>query len=516
MIYLHVPFCGGFCTYCDFYSEVVPSPLRERMFREYADAVCSEIGARREEILTNRLADSSADTLYIGGGTPSVLPLSVLRRITATLLSPPLLRSCPPGGMFPKPSASGPCASSRRIAPLSGAPADAGLIASELQTADSTAFWTEVKERKPLSPGRCMRDETVSGFREFTIEVNPEDIVERGSEYVRGLLQLGANRISMGVQSFDDGILRWMNRRHDAARAVRAYDLLRSTAAECRKPLSVSIDLIFGIAGLSDAVWEDSIAKALTLGAAAGFPPPEHISAYQLSIEEGSALGRLAAGGRYTEASEENCRRQYDMLCSRLTAAGYRHYEISNFALPGREAIHNSAYWRRIPYVGLGPGAHSLRFETDSGAHSSRFGTGPDGSRREIRSWNSRTLPRRLPDGELQTYSSTQEVLTAEDIRVERLMLGLRTAEGLPREDLLTLADPATVERLLAEGALEPIDSDAPVPPGPCGTCPPGRTDPPGPGGTSPRKPAGSVLASRIHIPESRLFTADEILRELV
>ncbi len=463
------------------------------MFREYADAVCSEIGARREEILTNRLADPSADTLYIGGGTPSLLPLDVLSRIVSEMTR--LVDDCEGLATYDQ--------------------SNVGRHQPARRKEERCDDWRR-RAPKPKALGTCPPGgscEAAGGekierdreFAEFTIEVNPEDIVEKGSEYVRGLLALGVNRISMGVQSFDDGILRWMNRRHDAARAVRAYDLLRSTAAECRKPLSVSIDLIFGIAGLSDAVWEDSIAKALTLGAVAGFPPPEHISAYQLSIEEGSALGRLAAEGRYAETSEEDCRRQYDMLCSRLAAAGYRHYEISNFALPGHEAIHNSAYWRRIPYVGLGPGAHSLR-----------FGTGHDGSRREIRSWNSRTLPRRLPNGEMQTYSSTQEVLTAEDIRVERLMLGLRMAEGLPRKDLLTLADPATVERLLSEGALEPIDSDAPVPPGPCGTCPPGRTDPPGPGGTSPHKPAGSALASRIHIPESRLFTADEILRELV
>lgn len=419
---------------------------RERLFEDYADAVLAEIGTRREEIQLNRSADPAADTLYIGGGTPSVLPLSDLRRIAAALLSLP--------------------------------------AAWEYKGRHKPARWKEERSddgrRRALKPqalgicppaGSC---EAAEGekidreFTEFTVEVNPEDLVEKGSEYVRGLLELGVNRISMGVQSFDDGLLRWMNRRHNAAGAVRAYEMLRETAAECRKPLSISIDLIFGISGLTDDGWNDTLSQALALGRTAGFPPPEHISAYQLSIEADSALGRMAAEGRYSEASEDDCRRQYDLLCRRLTEAGYRHYEISNFALSGHEAVHNSAYWRRVPYVGLGPGAHSFSVETDAA-----------GQTREVRSWNDQTLPRRLPDGRLQTYSKKAERLSAEDIRIERLMLGLRTDRGLPQEELGSLADRAAIDRLLAEGALVQTDG-------------------------------------RIHIPENRFFTSDEILRELV
>lgn len=284
-------------------------------------------------------------------------------------------------------------------------------------------------------------------FDEFTVEVNPEDIVEKGREYVRGLLALGVNRISMGIQSFDDGILRWMNRRHSAAGAVEAFRILRRCGVR-----NISVDLIFGLSQLADDVWKDTIERALELA-------PEHISAYQLSIEEGSALAKLVADGRYIEASDEQCRHQYDVLCQTLRQAGYHHYEISNFARPGFEAVHNSAYWSRVPYIGLGPGAHSL--------------TG------DIRSWNSQELPHRSTDGSPATYSRTSETLSPEDIRVERIMLSLRTDKGLEAAELYSLTDRAVINSLLSEGALE--------------------------------KQGGSI-----RIPESRLFTSDEIIRELI
>ena len=384
MIYLHVPFCGSFCTYCDFYSEICRGG---RAFNEYADAVLKEVNDRREEICMNMSAHGAVNTLYIGGGTPSVLPLDVLRRIVDALLS-----------------------------------------SGSLRRGENT-----VGAQSP--------------FEEFTVEVNPEDIVEKGGEYVRGLLETGVDRVSMGIQSFDDGILRWMNRRHSAAGAVEAFRILRRCGVR-----NISVDLIFGLSQLADDVWKDTIERALELD-------PEHISAYQLSIEEGSALAKLVADGRYVEASDEQCRHQYDVLCQTLRQAGYHHYEISNFARPGFEAVHNSAYWSRVPYIGLGPGAHSL--------------TG------DIRSWNSQELPHRSTDGSPATYSRTSETLSPENIRVERIMLSLRTDKGLEAAELYSLADRAVINSLLSEGALE--------------------------------KQGGSI-----RIPESRLFTSDEILRELI
>lgn len=415
MIYLHVPFCGSFCTYCDFYSEICRS---RQASNEYADAVIAEIRDRRKELEMNMSAQDAVNTLYIGGGTPSVLPLDVLSRIVGAV------------------------SQTERLS----------LVTEPVEVTTPTEL-----------------------FDEFTVEVNPEDIVEKGREYVRGLLALGVNRISMGIQSFNDDILRWMNRRHDAGNAVKAFHILRESGVR-----NISIDLIFGISQLTDETWKDTIEKALELS-------PEHISAYQLSIEEGSALSKMVADGRYVEASEEQCRRQYDILCRCLGRSSYHHYEISNFAKPGFEAIHNSAYWRRAPYIGLGPGAHSL--------------TG------NVRSWNSPELPHRQqdetsscnpdrisscnpdstscqtssrnPSGKLATYSRNFETLSPEDIRVERIMLSLRTDKGLEAAELYSLAGRTVINSLLSEGALE--------------------------------KQGGSI-----RIPESRLFTSDEIIRELI
>ncbi len=385
MVYLHVPFCRSFCTYCGFYSETCSKSRQSELFNEYADAVLTEAEERKEEIRSNPLR-----TLYIGGGTPSVLPLDVLSRVVQGI---------------------------RRV-----------------------------QGDTPL--------------REFTIEVNPEDIVEKGDEYVAGLLDLGITRISMGIQSFDDGILKWMNRRHSAAGAVSAYSLIRRTALRSGRDIDLSIDLIFGLPQIEPQAWEETLDKALALGRDEGLRGPDHISAYQLSVEEGSALEELIGRGECAEASDEDCSRQYRTLCRKLREGGYNHYEISNFAIPGKEAVHNSAYWNRTPYVGLGPGAHSLTIRDDG---------------QQVRSWNTQVLPARG-----KTYSREMEVLSDEDIRVERIMLGLRTSAGLPADELYLLAGKDALEKQTAAGCLTI-----------------------GPDG-------------RARIPEERFFISDEIIGSLV
>ncbi len=419
MVYLHVPFCESFCTYCGFFS-VVPGQNKRTCFEEYADSICDEIASRRDEIA----ATSSVNTLYIGGGTPSVLPLDVLSRILASLYSfEGSFRMQPEGAVPPNP----PRSALRPVSPAASHP----------------FMWPRAATGSAGTPLRdCM--ENNPSWEEFTIEVNPEDIVEKGEDYVRGLMELGVNRVSMGIQSFDDGILRWMNRRHTASGAEEAFRILRHCGVD-----NISVDLIFGLSLLDDATWTATIEKTLSLG-------PEHISAYQLSIEEDSALEKLIEKGKYVEASEEQCRRQYDILCEKLREAGYHHYEISNFAIPGREAVHNSAYWRRVPYVGLGPGAHSL-------------------SPKGVRSWNSCSVSR---------YSREEEILSPEDIRIERIMLPLRTDAGLPEVELRSLAGDEPVDRLLSEGALVPCHSE--------------RSE------------------ESIRIPEDHFFTSDEIIRELI
>ena len=301
MIYLHIPFCESFCVYCGFFS-VIP---RENCLEAFADAVTAEIEARRDEIA----ATVAVNTLYIGGGTPSVLPLDVLSRIV---------------GALPEGAAS----------PGRGVPAKPVAARGHMNGWIAEGETGRSAERRGFGGTAPSRDAL---WEEFTVEVNPEDIVTKGEEYASGLRELGVNRISMGIQSFDDGILRWMNRRHDAAAAEEAFRILRRAGFD-----NISVDLIFGLSKLDEKTWTDTIDRTLALG-------PEHISAYQLSVEEDSVLEKLISKGKYTEAPDDLCRRQYDILCERLGAAGYRHYEISNFALPGREAIHNSAYWRRVP-----------------------------------------------------------------------------------------------------------------------------------------------------------------------
>ena len=325
MIYLHVPFCRSFCIYCSFYSELACKGKDAELFCSWADGVIAEMHSRREEIG----ATLDLNTLYIGGGTPSVLPLSVLEKVVCAL--------------------------------------------------------EEFSGRGPESGRR---------YKEFTIEVNPEDIVEKGPGYVGGLVSLGVTRVSMGVQSLDDGILRWMNRRHDAAAAREAFRMLSGYADTDTGGLQFSVDLITGVPGMDMEILGRTLDEVISWR-------PDHISAYQLGVDEGSVLEEMISRGEVLELEEEECRKQYELVCARLKDAGYHHYEISNWALPGCEAVHNSAYWTRHPYVGLGPGAHSLLGER--------------------RSWNSH---------QLSGWTSSGETLSPEEIREERIMLGLRTDLG--------------------------------------------------------------------------------------
>ena len=387
MIYIHIPFCRSFCTYCDFYSEVAGRCFNAERF---AEALSEEIRSRAGEIT------DEVNTLYIGGGTPSVLPLCVFEHILDTL--------------------------------------------------------NEVGHGGP--------------YDEFTVEVNPEDIVGNGEDYVRGLLALGVNRISMGVQSFDDGILKFMNRRHDADTARRAYSILENAGVE-----NISIDLIFGLPQLSDALWQDTLDKALSISPSG--QPPQHISSYQLSVEPGSMLAKLVERGKWSEASEELCQRQYQMLCEALKKAGYRHYEISNFAQPGFEARHNSAYWRHVPYVGFGPGAHSLVIHSQTlcapvapshkwapppsrgwqNATSAHQASGDDDTITCscFRTWNEADLGKYLED---PAGVRDGEELNEEQMVLERMMLALRTSEGIQESFLQEHCDSGELSRAFSSGCL--------------------------------------------------------------
>ena len=316
----------------------------------------------------------------------------------------------------------------------------------------------------------------VGEFEELTVEVNPDDVTR---EYVLGLRGLGVNRVSMGVQSFSDTSLMWMARRHSASRACEAYKVLREAGFD-----NVSLDLIFGYdparwgssptaADVLMRFWREDLEEVLRLR-------PEHISAYQMSVEDGSVLGEKALAGQYHEPADEICAAQYALLQNSLSDAGYEQYEVSNFALPGYQAVHNSGYWERLPYIGLGPGAHSF-----------------DGNRR--RSWNAPDVETYVRywlsdvqqeveghgyaggagdcvSGGIHAVSGC-ETLTDEDVLVEKVMLGLRRTSGLLLSDVPELSHD-TVGRLVSSGSL--IEDDG-----------------------------------RIRIPPSNLFISDTIIRSL-
>ncbi len=314
-LYIHIPFCHSKCIYCDFYS--VASSTRAG---EYVDALLNELRARREE-----LRGESVKTVYLGGGTPSILPLPQLARLLDAL---------------------------------------------------------------PLGEAE-----------EVTIEVNPEDVTP---EFVALIGERGVNRVSMGVQTLNDGELKAIGRRHSAAEAVEAVGTLRHGGI-----FNLSLDLMFGLPGQTVASLEKSVKSLLALA-------PEHISAYLLSYEPATRLTLLRDRGEITEASEETATEMYRLVCDSLASAGYAHYEISNYALPGRHSRHNSSYWTGTPYLGLGPGAHSFNGRERSYNPSNL---------------NAYLRAQGLPERETET-------LTEEDRFNEALMLGLRTARGVDLEQL--------------------------------------------------------------------------------
>jgi oxygen-independent coproporphyrinogen-3 oxidase len=179
---------------------------------------------------------------------------------------------------------------------------------------------------------------------EVTAEANPGTV---DGAKLRALRDAGLNRLSFGVQSLDDAELRWLGRTHSAAEAVVAFREARAAGFE-----NVNLDLIYGVPGQTVGAWEKSLEAAINLR-------PEHISAYALTVERGTALAAAVRRGEVTPADEDTVAEQYAATEARLAAAGYAQYEISNWALPGRACRHNLAYWRNLPYLGFGPGAHS-------------------------------------------------------------------------------------------------------------------------------------------------------------
>ncbi len=268
-VYVHVPFCARRCPYCDFtayvYRPDLAAGFAEDVLRE-ADLLAALPG----------LEGRPGATLYLGGGTPTVLPAG-----------------------------------------------EVVLLAQGLR-----------------------RRFRIPDDAEATVEANPETL---DADKLSRLRAAGFNRLSLGVQSWDDACLTGLGRRHTAAEAERAFRLARAAGFT-----NVGIDLMYGIPGQTAAVWRETLARTASLG-------PEHVSAYSLQVEEGTPFGRRAREGRLTGLlpGDDTVAEMYALARETLSAAGYEHYEISNFARPGYRSRHNQIYWRNGEYLGLGPGAAS-------------------------------------------------------------------------------------------------------------------------------------------------------------
>lgn len=227
---------------------------------------------------------------------------------------------------------------------------------------------------------------------EFTIECNPDDV---SLEYASLLASLGVNRVSMGAQTFSDERLRFIRRRHTSSQVAEAIDNLRRADID-----NISIDLMYGFPNETMDEWQSDIDKALSLDV-------NHISAYGLMIEEGTPLAMIEGKGAIAAADDETYRSMYYALLDSIEAAGYEHYEVSNFARPGFRSRHNSGYWHSMYYLGLGAAAHS--YDGDS------------------RQWNVSDLRRYIRGDRVEE----REVLSSNDKYDDMVMLRLRTSEGL-------------------------------------------------------------------------------------
>ena len=236
---------------------------------------------------------------------------------------------------------------------------------------------------------------------EITMELNPGDATQ---EYLQTIRLAGVNRLSIGIQSFQDRLLELIGRRHNAQQAIEAVQMAKEAGFE-----NISIDLMYALPTQTMKEWEADTETALRLGIL-------HISTYGLMYEEGTALTQLRDLGQITPVDEETENTMYDRLCERLEQAGFVHYEVSNFALPGCESKHNGCYWNGTPYIGIGAGAHSY------------IG--------HIRSWNPSDLEAYISGINNGTLQRESETLTERDLYNESIMLGLRTNKGVLRSQI--------------------------------------------------------------------------------
>lgn len=268
-LYIHIPFCTQACHYCDFHFS---TNLKSR--KEMTSMICRELDLR-----TGYLEKKELDTLYFGGGTPSLLDLP-----------------------------------------------DLSLIMQKVKS-----------------------HFTLTNKTEITLEANPDDL---SAEKIKGLKELGFNRLSIGIQSFNEVHLKYLNRIHSSEEAEQAVKMAQNEGFE-----NISIDLIYGIPSQTHSIWNEDLQKALTLNV-------QHISSYCLTIEANTAFGKWVKTNKIHPPDEDFAAVQFEMLMNAMEEKGFEHYEISNFSLPGSHSRHNSNYWLGGHYLGVGPAAHSFNGHT--------------------------------------------------------------------------------------------------------------------------------------------------------
>lgn len=320
-IYIHIPFCKKACNYCDFHFST-----SLKYVDEMVEAICNEI-----RLKSDRLKGQPIESIYFGGGTPSVLTTQSFLRIFNVI--------------------------------------------DQYFSVSSTA--------------------------EITMEANPDDLDQ---QKITSLKQLPVNRLSIGIQSFFDEDLIWMNRAHSAIEADSCIKRSQDAGFE-----NLSIDLIYGYQLLTDFKWSQNIEKAILLRT-------PHISAYALTVEPRTALANAIGKGRELAIDDDQSASQFLTLNQQLTTAGFEHYEISNYSLPGCYAVHNTNYWKGIPYLGIGPSAHGF-----------------DGPKRYLNIANNAKYLTALSKDEL---AETIEELTFVDQFNEYIMTSLRTQWGIDLEKI--------------------------------------------------------------------------------
>lgn len=327
-IYLHIPFCRKKCTYCDFHFSTTFEPYRDKMIRSLEKEI---------ELRKDYLDDQTIETIYFGGGTPSVLNEDELVRLLNKI---------------------------------------------------RTLF-------------------KVSANVEVTLEANPDDFTQ---EKVMEWKKAGVNRLSIGIQSFREKDLQWMNRSHNVEQSYEAVKMAQSAGIT-----NITIDLIYGLPEMMMKEWEEQVETAVKLGV-------NHISAYCLTVEQNTALHHFVNRGTIIPAGEDQQADEFRKLVEILKDKGFEQYEISNFAIPGFESRHNSAYWKGINYLGIGPSAHSFNGVSRmwNVANNQRYLKGVEGG---------------LPENEI-------EELTHEDRFNELLLTGLRTVYGVELNRLIGILTP--------------------------------------------------------------------------